>query len=109
MNLPRAGQSQPKGRIRPAGRKMPRSGLARILVIRLCILGSVATQINFKNIKIYHKLHQTLGQNIKRKKDINLSKKDRKLPYLVTSFVVKIYNSYFSNCLITTLQITVSY
>ena len=27
MNLPRAGQSQPKGRIRPAGRKMPRSAL----------------------------------------------------------------------------------
>ena len=27
MNLPRAGQSQPKGRIRPAGRKMPRSVL----------------------------------------------------------------------------------
>ena len=27
MNLPRAGQSQPKGRIRPAGRKMPRSGI----------------------------------------------------------------------------------
>ena len=27
MNLPRAGQSQPKGRIRPAGRKMPRSGV----------------------------------------------------------------------------------
>ena len=29
MNLPRAGQSQPKGRIRPAGRKMPRSDLER--------------------------------------------------------------------------------
>jgi len=28
---------------------------------------SVATQINFKNIKIYHKLHQIFGQNIKRK------------------------------------------
>ena len=32
MNLPRAGQSQPKGRIRPAGRKMPRSALSHDMV-----------------------------------------------------------------------------
>ena len=32
MNLPRAGQSQPKGRIRPAGRKMPRSVLCYAFV-----------------------------------------------------------------------------
>ena len=32
MNLPRAGQSQPKGRIRPAGRKMPRSDLDLIQI-----------------------------------------------------------------------------
>ena len=36
-------------------------------------------------------------------------KKLRKLLYLVTSFVAKNYYSYFLNCLIMTLQITVSY
>ena len=35
MNLPRAGPSQPKGRIRPAGRKMPRSAINGVCFSRV--------------------------------------------------------------------------
>ena len=54
MNLPRAGQSQPKGRIRPAGRKMPRSALFRGRQLTRRAYGHFAAFLCFKKFFLSH-------------------------------------------------------